>query len=301
MTRTLIASIAALGLCVSLFACKNGSGDGADEGIAAEPIPEDELPDAEAAALCELFFGCSCESDAYPDEASCVDTRRSAVIDDQAAAQAAGLTYDAQCAGNALAVAQHASCLPSVALTCETYCAAYHGDVGVGMPCTTPVESQPTWSDCAAGLWCLAGTCIDPCNPEDPYLHVGEACRDEMGEALGICAPDHWCDFQTDTCIALPGAGEPCYGGEICAFGVVCDYSSGEGLCVEAPGEGEPCTYVCAEQLYCDGDNGAEGTCVPLPGAGQPCVQGACAGQLQCNEADECEEPPAWVCSTAIP
>jgi len=299
LTRTFIASITLCGIIVALSACKTDGGGGDDGGTPAQPIPEEELPDAEAATLCELFFDCSCESAEYPDEATCVDTRRSAFIDDQTAAQAAGLTYDAQCAGDSLALAQSAGCLPYIALDCDSYCAAYHGELGVGMPCTMPVQTQPTWSDCARGLWCLAGTCQDPCGAEAMLLGVGEACRDEMGQSLGDCDTDLWCDFQSNTCIALPGVGEPCYGGEICAAGAVCDYSSGDGLCIVAPGAGEPCTYVCAEELYCNGVDGAEGTCVPLPDAGQPCAQGACSAGNVCNDADLCEEQPAWVCATS--
>lgn len=297
MTRTFTASITVLGLFVALSACKTEGADGDDGGITAQPIPEEELPEAEAQALCELFFECSCESDAYPDEATCVETRRSTFSDDQAAAQAAGLSYDAQCAGDALALAQSTLCAPYVALDCDSYCAPYHGDLGVGMPCSMPVETQPTWSDCAQGLWCLAGSCQDPCGGSG-LLGLGDACRDEMGQSLGQCDTNLWCDFETSSCIALPGAGEPCYGGEICAPGAVCDYSSGDGLCVAAPGEGEACTYVCDVGFYCNGVDGAEGTCVGLPSAGQPCWQGACAAGLLCNDADVCEEPPAWVCST---
>lgn len=303
MSRTRIGSIASLtvfGLFIALAACKTDGSDGDDGGTPALPIPEEELPEVAAQALCELFFECSCESAEYPDESSCVDTRRSENSDDQLAAQAAGLTYDAQCAGDLLAFAGEGGCAAQLPLECDTYCAAYHGDLSVGADCTMPVENQPTWSDCASGLWCLAGVCQDPCGADGVHLGVGDACRNEMGESLGDCdaQPGLWCDFETSACIMLPGVGEPCYGSEVCGPGAVCDWSGPEALCVAAPGEGEACTYLCDAGFYCNGVDGVEGTCVAWPSAGQPCVQGSCSEGNFCNETDTCELLPAWVCST---
>src|SRR5690606_982653 len=134
LTRTLIGSLTVLGFVVALTACKT-DGSGNDVGIIAEPIPEEELPEQSAGALCELIFGCSCESPNYPDEPSCVETRSDLLNQEQLAAQAAGLTYDAQCAGDLLALAEADGCATQVALDCDTFCAAYHGDLGVDQPC----------------------------------------------------------------------------------------------------------------------------------------------------------------------
>ncbi|HLT35301.1 MAG TPA: hypothetical protein VK034_03425, partial [Enhygromyxa sp.] len=272
MTRTLIGSLTVLGFVVALTACKT-DGSGNDVGIIAEPIPEEELPEQSAGALCELIFGCSCESPNYPDEPSCVETRSDLLNQEQLAAQAAGLTYDAQCAGDLLALAEADGCATQVALDCDTFCAAYHGDLGVDQPCMTPVDTQPTWSDCAQGLWCIASACQNPCGAAQTFLGVGEACRDAEGQSLGVCdpGPGLFCDFETGTCIALPGIGEPCYGSEVCGVGATCDWSTGEAICVALPGAGEACTYECDAGLYCDGVDGQEGTCVTLPGEGQPC------------------------------
>lgn len=295
MPRTFFASFALVGF-FALTACKQGGGD--DTGtVIAQPIPEQELPDATAAALCELFFGCSCENPEYPDQVACTEAWNTTVDEQQQAAQAAGLIYDPQCAGDLLAVVEASGCEAQVPLDCDTYCAAYHGEQGVGASCTVPIEEQPTWSDCAQGLWCLQGTCQDACGA-NAGLGLGEMCRDDQGESLGNCQTGLWCDFETNNCIALPAVGEPCYLGEICGAGAICDFSGSESVCIPVPGAGEACTYACDVGLYCDGVDGAEGTCVVLPGEGQPCSpSGGCAEGSLCNDAAVCEALPPWVCS----
>lgn len=297
--RTLINTLAVFGLVVSMAACK-GNGGGGDGGTPAQPIPEDELPDASAAALCELFFGCSCENPEYPDEVACVDVRRATASEEQLAAQAAGLIYDDQCAGDLLALAEANGCAPQLALDCDTFCAVYHGQQGVNQPCTMPVEGQPAWSDCAQGLWCIAGTCVDACANPEVGLGLGEMCRDDEGQSLGMCDPQQglWCDADSRICITLPGVGEPCYLSEICGVGATCDWSGDGAICVPIPGAGEACTYECDEGFYCNGVDGAEGVCVALPGEGQPCGPGgACSTGHACNADNVCEGLPGWVCS----
>jgi hypothetical protein len=293
--RTHIASLTLFGLIVASTACKPG--EGGEGGVVAQPIPENDLPEASAATLCELLFGCACENVAHPDEATCVETWRETTSADQLAAQEAGLTYDAQCAGNLLAMAEANGCAPQVEFDCSSVCAAYHGQQGPGEPCTVPVANQPSWSDCAQGLWCF-GTCEDLCGVPQDSLGEGDACRDEDGQPLGQCdfEANLFCDFTSNTCIALPGPGEPCYAGELCAAGAMCDWSGTDATCVPLPGEGETCTFLCASGFYCDIVDGSEGSCVGLPGEGQPCSpQGQCAADYFCD-GDVCEALPAWVC-----
>lgn len=296
MLRTFLRSLPWLALSLSLAACKAGSNDDSGE-ITAQPVPEDELPETTATAMCELIFGCSCEEPGHADQPTCVESQSGELSEEQIVAQAAGLTYDAQCAGDLLARAEAAGCAATLDLDCNSFCAAYHGELGLGSACTVPVDTQPTWSDCSQGLWCINGSCQDPCGGQQELLGLGEQCRDENGP-LGTCdlSMGLWCDFETETCIALPGVGEACYGGEICGVGAYCDYSSGQGVCAAVPGPGEACTYACADGYYCDGVDGAEGTCVPLPGEGEPCTgPQACAEGNYCNEG-VCEALPAWVC-----
>ncbi|MFO7564161.1 MAG: hypothetical protein R6X02_16060 [Enhygromyxa sp.] len=295
--RTWIGLLASFSVVVSFAACK-GDGGGGDGGVLAQPIPEEELPDATAEALCELLFGCSCDNPNYADEAACVDTRRTTASEEQLAAQAAGLIYDEQCAGDLLALAEGQGCAPQVTLSCDSFCAVYHGQQGADEPCTMPVEDQPTWSDCAPGLWCVAGTCVDACGNDEAGLGLGEMCRDDEGQSLGSCAEGLWCELESGTCIALPDVGEPCYGGEVCGPGAICDWSGDEAVCVPIPGQGEACTYACDAGLYCTGVDGGEGICEALPGEGQPCTAaGLCAEGHACNEESVCEGLPAWVCS----
>jgi hypothetical protein len=295
--RTFLTTLAAFGLACSITACK-GSGTGGDGGTPAQPIPEDELPEAAAAVLCELFVQCSCDDS--EGELACVEDRRATTNEQQLAAQDAGLLYDDQCAGDLLALSESSGCAPQFQLDCDTFCSVYHGEQGVGDPCTIPVADQPTWSDCAQGLWCIVGTCADPCGSNQVGLGLGEMCRDEEGQSLGACDSQQglWCDFQSRTCMALPGVGEPCFGGEVCGPGAVCDWSGNEAVCVPVPKLGEACTYVCDAGLYCNGIDGGEGTCAALPGEGQTCAGGSlCAADHVCNTDNLCEPLPGWICS----
>lgn len=297
MKRTITSSLGVIAFGLSLAAC---GGNGESGGGSNKPVPEEQLPGVSAEALCDLIFGCDCDDPGHADQTACVDSESTELSEDQMAAQEAGLIYDAQCAGNLVGQAEAAGCAPEIEFSCDSFCAVYHGDVALDQPCTLPVAGQGTWSDCAQGLWCLGGTCQDPCGGSDELLGLGDRCRSEGGESLGTCDPDQglWCDYETGMCIELPGVGEPCYGSEVCGPGAVCDFSGDENVCVAVPGAGETCTYACDEGLYCDGVDGADGVCVALPGAGEPCaLQGQCAEGNYCN-GSVCEALPAWVCES---
>lgn len=282
-------------VALSLLACNTGGGGGDTGQIMGTPVPEEELPEASASLECELLFSCNCEDPGHPDLAACEEAEGNQTTETQTEAQAAGLTYDPQCAGDLLALAESTGCTPIIELECENYCAIYHGDAQVDQPCTA---TSASFSNCAQGLVCVEGSCRSACG--DAPLALGEACRDAEGASLGVCDSEagHFCDFASETCIELPGVGEPCYSGEVCGVGAVCSWEDAEPLCVPVPGPGEACTYVCGEGYYCDGVDGSEGVCTVLPANGEPCapISGGCAEGLICNAADVCEPAPAWVC-----
>jgi hypothetical protein len=240
-----------------LFAACGGANGG---GGGSSPIPEDELPTELAELICGLVHGqCECEDPAEADEATCIDSKQSEFEENQADAQAAGLTYDAECAGRYAGGISDLGCDSSSSSEsgdCD-YCAIYHGDVAEGETCV----AFGSFSDCAQGLLCSGGTCYDPCGGGDETLGEGEDC-DPVAQEPPYCdyLDDLVCDPETMTCVALPGIGEECplY---LCAQGAICDTETM--MCVALPGEGEPCVNEqCGSGAVCEG-----GTCVALPPA----------------------------------
>lgn len=277
---------------VLLAGCSSTSTSGGGENF--DPIPEAELPEEASAAICELLFSCDCDDPGHATQAECEDAEAETQSESQAAAQAAGLTYDPECAGNLLGNFLENGCSPEIVLDCDTFCSPYHGNVPEDGACEA-AGGEASYSDCAQGLLCFSGTCVDLCGDGD-FLGEGEACSDGQ-ESLGQCDPNAnlICDFQTETCVALPGPGEDCYGGEVCAPGAVCDFQNG-GVCIAAPKEGEACTFQCDVGLYCDGVDGQDGTCQSLPGEGEACTQfGQCAEGLECD-GETCMGLPPAVC-----
>lgn len=125
-----------------------------------------------------------------------------------------------------------------------------------GGKCAAAPKSCTPSSDCGAGGGCL-GEVFNSCQPK---LAQGKACLQDSQ-----CDDSTWCDPASQTCAALPSAGQPCANGVRCAAGLGC---------------------------------GDAGTCEPLPAAGKPCALGEfgpmlCAPGLVCKtDAMVCSEPP---------
>jgi hypothetical protein len=104
---------------------------------------------------------------------------------------------------------------------------------------------------CADGLRCLWDGSADTCTPLTLGAALGEPCSTQAG--YDACADiGAWCSNTSDTCVLLPGDGEPCLDGYRCA-----DFADCWGdACVTRPGLGEPCDGSCAEGLFCDWDGG---------------------------------------------
>lgn len=112
------------------------------------------------------------------------------------------------------------------------------------------------------------GTCTRP-------VGEGEKCNEASG--IGCLRFDNWCDPGSNTCVALPGKGEPCAGYQ-CAGDFFC--SEAQGLrCVPVADPGERCGYSditfdsipCSGDNFCDyGEDGNDPKCVS-PGSGSTC------------------------------
>lgn len=167
----------------------------------------------------------------------------------------------------------------------------------------------------------------DACGVCAPRKGAGEACQWD-----NACQEGFECDFFTDTCTAIPGAGDACT--FTCAEGYEC---GGDGTCVTPPVEGEDCTpgfNSCGgffAGLACDGDTmkcvaieavavgetcdndarhcinsytvnvcstpnfGEPGICQARPGLGASCPDYVCADDLVCDDggSGNCEARPA--------
>lgn len=189
-----------------------------------------------AEAYCAALFACDPAATCvvgdpiYPSEAACLDAERTALEEAQAAAQGAGLTFDAACVEATIARYAAQGCHTQGYLevwdpAALDTCPAYHGTIPEGEdPCTDVVGSN--FGDCGRGLLCdFDDVCYSPndetcrcdegtaCNKggSDPYtcipvLATGDACLDMNGHASGVCEPDARCEAEFDEADVFVGA-----------------------------------------------------------------------------------------------
>jgi len=242
-----------------------------------------DLQTAEFQGECDGLFSCPCEDHGYGDAATCAEVHAVEWAGIEASAAGAGLTADLAC---------YTSSLPFTAYACKTfaevedavdpdactYCQFAHGDRAKGEPC---VAYDYEMSDCAQGLRCSFGkdaTCVDPCAPAG----LGESC-----EVLS-CDVGLGCDYDTDTCVAAGGEGEPCLGDPPCDAGLVCDIELN--LCTPGATEGKSCAVKeCVEGLVCTLDTT---TCAKPAGPGEPCGNVTCVDGYTCSWLEELCVPP---------
>jgi hypothetical protein len=105
--------------------------------------------------------------------------------------------------------------------------------------CDSSQESAPR-CDADLGLVCVNGTC-----GERTFNEVGGPCDGETN----ACNVHGFCNASTDQCTALPGDGQSCAPGGLCADGHFC----AGGSCEAAKGEGERCadSVECSGTLFC--------------------------------------------------
>jgi hypothetical protein len=162
----------------------------------------------------------------------------------------------------------------------EWRCTVLRGDQRLGEPCTDhDLEIAPfEVNDCAKGLTCWNGHCIDE-NESPPNLNEGDPCTgDAPLTCIGITT-SLYCSAE-NVCALQPKIGEPCDSPFACALDIADDGTSvycagietqGIGTCAAQATYGEACdprdAFACSAAgdprgAWCDPD----GTCV----AGSP-------------------------------
>ena len=259
---------------------------GACQGERGGPAPE-ELVDL-IATHCNSVEACGCEGELSA--ATCTEDLTDRWNLRVRGGEERKLQYDAECFDRLTADVERYGCAISGGQSplCSQFCALYHGDQQLGSSC----EAVDTLvSDCAQGLLCSEGTCVDPCTVLGGRLR-DEPCLTDNGNGIyDDCAAGLVCDWGLGTCQPLGEEGEPCRSGNIsCASGLTCNWESG--LCVTAPGEGERCDNLdCADGFDCDWQDGVR-FCVAEAGEGEDCSNTRCGDDLFCNDFNRCQFAP---------
>lgn len=260
-----------------VVACGDGDGDSGTGIVDGKPVPKDEVPEAGAATLCDAWETCECADypDAFASKEACESSVEANLAADVAAADAAGLHYDADCMGDLLATYESFGCTTLAELlddieTLVTFynaCKPFYGDDEAGTACSEP-EDVPGDS-CAQGLRCEEAVCRS-----QTLKDAGEACTyQDLCEAGTYCVPVD--TLEDSECTALPGVGGTCLGvTDACDFDAYCDQS--DKTCKALPAVGESCamTLRCSEDAIC----GEDMMCEAAPEAGEACEQQCATG-----------------------
>lgn len=241
--------------------------------------------------LCAQILSCDCEYESFADQGSC--EQHYAV---EYAEIAADLTVDAECN-------QAGAGSDAFQFRCETFseyysdheldhgyktcgaCTYAYGTVAAGQPC---VDHGDEISECARGLFCHEGVCIDTCEP----LPLDAACNNEPR----ACAEGLFCDLAADRCAPVAEEGESC-GEQPCASGLFCQ-GGVQAVCQPVQAAGGPCEgdHACEAGLKCV-TSGDESACGPPLGAGEVCDMfddDPCEAGLRCittADGSACQSP----------
>lgn len=245
--------------------CKPGAiGEGDEE---TGGLPESEWVAEYATATCQLaHVECECSDPLTPSLDECLGFYTQMLEMGGEEALAAGLVYDETCAAEAVAWKEQFGCGAWADLqgtdcsVCSTPMGVYHGDLGLGAPCVT----YGHFSDCASGLFCPFGVCVELCgSSEPPSLDEGETCIDADYNLLGLCdsTAKLRCDVAMGVCVPVPAIGEACPDG-YCEYGTHCGPSD---ICIESPADGEPCPdgECAAFGSACEVQDQGPAICVP--------------------------------------
>lgn len=273
-----------VGVALSLGGCKD------------ENIDVNGFVNAWSERVCDAVVDCNCE---YPGGSAydhCVSQLGVGGSTEAELNKVEGLSFDGACAQEQIDRIGSLGCgvfVPDPNAKCERPCKVWHGPMGTGATCTT----INGYDNCAQGLTCDGGVCVNPCAEPD-LPSIGESCAPGFG-----CEEGAWCDTASmplvPTCKALPSAGEPCLAAEFgyaCGEGLQCDLSDADApVCATLPGEGEECPDgICGENLLCD-TSAAPAVCATAPALGETCSLGICAAPNLC-EGGVCVEPRPQVC-----
>lgn len=262
----------------------------------------DQVESALSSAICDRVFSCRCDQGRRYDRIEMCeqDAAQLALELETLPDQFPGLelTYDAACMGTIIDAYADIGCSPTLPAededACTPPCHYYHGSQQPGQLCEIYGVGV---SDCAQGLQCFGGECVDPCDalPDDLLPGEGDACSDEE------CAGDLVCDFETDRCTALPRAGEPCLWGSVCVEGLFCDAVDpndpmSERQCFAPRPLAEPCRgHVQCQSGYCPA-----AYCERPPGNGDACTAEICDKGLDCVD-EVCQPADAAICWAYLP
>lgn len=260
-------SIAALGGCPA-----DGSGAAVTESNAATRYSTE---------FCAFVFSCECSDYGYPDEEFCRTSVHNEIDVLISEGQRANLTFDSECFDEELTSDALGECIPPTSGSDDvdqdcSYCDLYYGTVAKGDEC----QEFGYFNDCAKGLYCEDGRCVDPCG----QVAEGEVCLRPSG-AFEDCAEGLSCDFDSQVCVRLAAIGEAC-SPVGCVDGSYCGLES---ICEPIPQRGETCSFECESPLVC----GPTSVCDDPPSDGQPCPTGQCADGHYCDTVtDEVD----WTC-----
>lgn len=267
--------VAALAVLAGLVGC-DGSRDG--------PRPEELRSLIEL--HCDQVQACGCATTLTA--STCTETLSERWNERVSKGDARGLRYDAECFATLVDDVERFQCYQPGGPTplCASFCAIYHGEVELGDACQA-VDAHV--SDCAQGLLCHEGSCVEPCTVLGGRLE-GERCADP--NAFGNfddCAQGLSCAWDPGTCERLATEGQSCFDRQ-CAEGLYCDWQTER--CAAAAAEGERCDEVeCAPGLYCGWDT-EQRRCRAHSDEGERCSDARCRDDLVCNEANVCTGPP---------
>jgi hypothetical protein len=271
---------------------------------ASDPPPREvPLADIESEiseVLCGPMFECGCPPDStfYDSASTCRDVTKTLADQVRQVASLENLTWDPSCLGATLDIIDDAGCgaafdLPDDDETCRRPCHYLYGSKAEGSECSWVGDRA---SECAQGLECAGGVCLDPCGDGTPGLAgEGDPCLSNT------CGSGLTCDWENDRCVKLPQAGSPCPLGA-CVEGAFCELEDPNDpmtqmVCKSPYAFGEACRgHSQCETGYCPA-----GFCDELPGEGESCMgTGVCAPGFDCIE-DACQPGAPAVCSVPIP
>jgi hypothetical protein len=238
------------------------SATGAGSGDMDAPIPVEMASAAMAAAYCESYFACGCDTLGDPvemtDPAAC-DTWERAYFDEQIALGLdAGLEYAPECVAQFIAFRTTNPCAAATATSAEAYfelvqCDLFHGTAAAGETCVGEVGFAPGAESCAPGLVCIAGVC-------ETIKAEGEVCS-------GVDS------VQVD-----------------CGFGLMCDNATSPPRCTGGP----PLGAACSEAAPCDRDGWCnDGVCEATKPVGSSCSDLFECGDGLCDHLLGCVAVPS--------
>lgn len=238
--------------------------------------------------FCTLAYECGCDSP--QDVGDCLNylLQDEALL--RAEAEQAGAHFDGDCLRDMYAAhVDHLGCKSSSetlgalehVLRCEV-CEIVHGDKQEGAGC----RSFGHGSDCAPGLDCVAGICVDTCTERA----LGAACTFTATNGLTYTYPckDGVCDAAAGVCVAALADGGACTSSWQCRS----EWCNDSGVC-GLPKIGDSCEFArdCGPWRRC-----LDGACASWPGEGEACgVDGGCDRGNVCDGSICVAEGP-WLC-----